>query len=203
MADFAVNEIGSDMRDTRPGLIVCAFDRPRPGWDLVEDLMGRLWSPPGARTVMIAADQPVPLARSLHSELATPGVRGLLLVGNAEVGDEALIPLRALNRSADGVDRASDDGPGVVRSTAPAAEMIRALAQIGMVARIEPDGATGAGGYLLYQILASVPDTELAPSVGMVLLPPNLEPEATREAVKAAASAMATSLSPLPRAAFT
>lgn len=193
----------SGTRDTRPGLIVCAYDRDRPEWDLVEDLSGRLWDPPGARTVLVPSDQPQDLAQALQLALATPGVRGLLLIGEAEQGDEALIPLRAWNRSADGATRAMVDGPGVMRATVPAADMINALGQVDLPARIDPEGATGTGGFLLYHVLASVPDQVLAPSVGLLLLPPDLGGPVLREAVKAAASAMAASLAPLPRQSYT
>ncbi|QLQ13393.1 MAG: hypothetical protein HZY74_09045 [Brevundimonas sp.] len=129
-------------------------------------------------------------------------MRGLLLIGVAEEGNTALIPLRAWNRSADGDSRALADGPGVLRATVPAADMIRALSQVGVTARVDPEGATGTGGYLLYHVLASVPDQVLAPSVGLLLLPPGMEGQAMREAVKAAAAAMGASLAPLPRQSF-
>jgi hypothetical protein len=191
-----------EKRDTRPGLIICVFDDPHPEWDLVEDLSGRLWDPPGARTVSVPFDQHQPLVETLNTRLATPGVRGLLLVGHADQGREVLIPLRAMNRTADGGARAVDQGPGVARATVPAAEMIRALARIGVTAHTTQDDAEGTGGFLLYSVLASVPDDVLAPSVGLVLLPPDLAPEGRREAVMAAATAVATSLAPLPRTAF-
>lgn len=201
MTDFAASDFAYRSRDTRPGLIVCAYDNAHPEWDLVEDLAGTIWDPPGARTVLVKHDAPEALARGLNEAMATPGVRGMLLVGTADEGAEVLIPVRALNRVPDGTSRAVEHGPGVARATAPAGDIIRALAQAGHPARMEPEGATGTGGYLLYQVLASVPDNVLTPSVGLLLVPPGMDAELIREVVKKAAAAVAASLTPLPRQA--
>jgi hypothetical protein len=47
MMDDLAMDGAYEKRDTRPGLIICVFDDPHPEWDLVEDLSGRLWDPPG------------------------------------------------------------------------------------------------------------------------------------------------------------
>ena len=173
--------------DTRPGLVICAWAPGETAWDPVEDLSGEPWSPQGARTDPLAADDPERLADALVARLADPRRRALLLVGPTREGDRFRLQIRAENRTLDGTRRLTGAGPAVVRTTAPAAEMVQALREAGFAAEASSDAEADAGSYLLYRVLSALPDEADAPSVGLL------------RAVKAAAQAMALHLSPLPR----
>ena len=73
-------------RDRRPGIVICAYDAEDPVWDFVEDLSGRLWDPPGARTVAVPADEPNALAHALTERLREGGCQAMLLVGRSTRG---------------------------------------------------------------------------------------------------------------------
>lgn len=185
--------------DTRPSLVICAWSPEETGWDPIEDLSGDPWSPAGARTDPLPADAPEPLARALSARLADWRCRGLLLVGRTGRGDEVLLQIRAENRTRDGVRRLDGDRPGVVRATAPAAEMVRALREAGLPARATSEAEDDVGSQLLYQVLSDLPDGVDAPAVALLRVPADAPGATMQRAVKAAAQAIARHLSPLPR----
>lgn len=185
--------------DTRPSLLICAWEPEETAWDPIEDLSGVPWSPPGARTEPLAADDPEPLAETLSARLADPRCRGLLLVGRTRKGEDFRLQLRAENRTLDGVRRLAESGPGVVRATAPAAEMVRALREAGLPAQATSEAEEDAGSYLLYRVLSALPDGADAPAVALLRAPVDAPDPAVQRAVKTAAQAVARHLSPLPR----
>ena len=190
---------GERGRDLRPGLIVCAYESPQANWDLVEDLSGTIWNPPGARIIQIPGGLPAQLAPLLAEELAVPGCRGVLLVGHNHSGAGFRLQLRAENRGLDGQDRADRTGPGLARATVPAAEILRALGAEGLRAEATSESEDDVGTYLLYRLLAGVPDNVMTPSIGLLRVPLGASSDQIRQAVKAAASAIARGLAPLPR----
>ncbi len=195
-----MNEIDSRASgDRRPGIIICAYDGDDDGWDLVEDLSGEIWSPSGARAVPIAAADPDELASTLAARLGSGECRAVLLVGRTQKGAGFRVQMRAENRTLDYKHRLSSTGPGVARTTAPVADMVRALTAAGLQADASSDIEEDAGSYLLYRVLSDIPDGPLTPSIGLLRAPAPANEAAVRKGVKAAASAMASHLTPLPR----
>ena len=195
-----MNEIDSRASgDRRPGIIICAYDGDDDGWDLVEDLSGEIWSPSGARAVPIAAADPDELASTLAARLGSGECRAVLLVGRTQKGAGFRVQMRAENRTLDYKHRLSNTGPGVARTTAPVADMVRALTAAGLQADASSDIEEDAGSYLLYRVLSDLPDGPLTPSIGLLRAPAPANEAAVRKGVKAAASAMASHLTPLPR----
>ncbi|RZJ41804.1 MAG: hypothetical protein EON86_08875 [Brevundimonas sp.] len=74
-------ELDKTLTDTRPGIVICAWDADESGWDPVEDLSGEPWSPNGARTVPVPSADPDALASTLSAHLSDNRCRALLLVG--------------------------------------------------------------------------------------------------------------------------
>lgn len=185
--------------DPRPAIVICAWDQAERAWDPVEDLSGVPWSPPGARTVPVAAAEPEALAETLSAHLADKRTRALLLIGRSQRGDDFRLQLRAENRTLGGAARMDEVGPGVARSTAPVADIVRALKDAGLAASATSEAEDDAGSFLLYSVLAHLDEVADTPAVGLLRLPADESPAAVTKAVKAAAQAMARHLSPLPR----
>lgn len=185
--------------DRRPGIIICAYDSEDDGWDLVENLSGEIWSPIGARSVPIAAADPDVLASTLAARLGSGECRAVLLVGRTHKGDGFRIQMRAENRTLDYKDRLSRTGPGIARTTAPVADMVRALTAAGLSADATSEVEEDVGSYLLYRVLSDLPDGPQTPSIGLLRAPAPANEAAVRKGIKAAASAMASHLTPLPR----
>ena len=185
--------------DLRPALAICAYDVDQTAWDPIEDLSGEPWNPTGARTMAVEADAPDVLATELSSRLADPQCRGLLLVGRTGAGDGFRIQVRALNRTLDGTGRLNDVGPGVVRATAPGADMVEALNAAGLAACVSSEAEDDVGSYLLYRVLSDLPEGVDTPAIGLLRAPRDADEATVRRAVKAAAQAVADHLAPLPR----
>lgn len=185
--------------DTRPAIVICAWDAGETGWDPVEDLSGQPWSPTGARTVPVASAAPETLVSTLSAHLDDRRCRALLLVGRTRSHDGFHLQMRAENRSPDGADRRDGVEPSVARATAPVAEMVRALKEAGIAARATSEAEDDAGNYLLYRVLANLPDGTDTPAIGLLRAPANEPDAAVQRAVKTAAEAMARHMAPLPR----
>jgi len=194
MSDFA-----EAPHDLRPAIVICAWDADETGWDPIEDLSGEPWSPPGARTVPVAADTPEALALTLSGHLGEGRCRALLLVGRTHRSSGFRLQMRAENRTLNGIERLTADGPGLARATAPAAEIVRALQEAGLTADASSDAEEDAGSYLLYRVLAALPDGANTPSVGLLRASAEQGDAAVQRAVKTAAEAMTRRMSPLPR----
>lgn len=186
--------------DRRPSIVICAYDVADGGWDAVEDLSGAIWHPAGARTVPVAAGDPTHLADLLGGHLRDADCRALLLVGRTRRSDGFRVQMRAENRTLDGAGRLSETGPAMARATAPVAEMVRALKDAGLTADASSDDEDDAGGFLLYSILAGLPDDVDVPAVGLLRAPAGVGQITLDKGVRAAAAAIARHLSPLPRA---
>lgn len=186
--------------DRRPGIIICAYDGQDAGWDLIEDLSGDIWSPIGARSVPIAAADPDELASTLAARLGSGECRAVLLVGRTHKGDGFRVQMRAENRTLDYKSRLSSTGPGIARTTAPVADMLRALNAAGLQADASSEAEEDVGSYLLYRVLSDLPDGPLTPSIGLLRAPAPANEAAIRKGIKAAATAMASHLTLLPRA---
>lgn len=185
--------------DHRPAIVICAWDAAEVAWDPIEDLSGEPWSPAGARTVPVAAADPVALASTLSAHLNDKRTRALLLVGRTRRSDGFRLQIRAENRNLDSGERTDDVRPSVARATAPVADIVRALKEAGLAADASSDAEDDAGSYLLYSILANLAEDADTPAIGLLRAPAGEGDAAVTRAVKTAAQAMARHLSPLPR----
>lgn len=185
--------------DRRPGFVICAWDRADTGWDPVEDLSGEPWNPAGARTIVVGADEPEHLASTLATHVQDQQTRALLLIGRTRHPGGYRLQMRAENRSLAGDNKLDEIAPSLARATAPVAEIVRALNDVGVAIDATSDAETDVGSYLLYRVLSSLPDQVDAPAVGLLRAPPGESDISVRRAVKATAEAMARHLSPLPR----
>lgn len=199
MADTTTPGDGPGLRDRRPGIAICAYDRNDHGWDLVEDLSGTPWSPVGARTLPVPADAPDALAARLAAHLRNGDCRAVLLVGRTHRAGGFRMQMRAENRALDHKSRLSRTGPGVARTTAPVADIVRALNDAGLAADASSEAEDDIGSYLLYRILADLPEGPHTPAVGLLRAPLPADEALMRQGVKAAASVMASHLSPQAR----
>lgn len=185
--------------DRRPAIIICAYDAEDDAWDPVEDLSGTPWSPAGARTVPVPAGPPEDLAAVLSDHLRSNECRALLLVGRSRHNAAFRVQMRAENRAPSGGRRLTETGPAMARTTAPVAEMVRALNAAGLSASATSEGEDDVGSFLLYSVLTSLADGVDTPAIGLLRVPADAAPAALRNGVKAAAAAIARHLSPLPR----
>jgi hypothetical protein len=186
--------------DRRPAIAICAWDLSFTAWDPVEDLSGDPWNPVGARTLPVpGATSAEALAIDLSERLTRGECGALLLVGRTTHPGAFRIQTRAENRRLDGGDRLDHTGPGVVRATAPAAEIVRDLTAAGLNAIAASDAEEDAGSYILYRILNDLPDGPASPAIGLIRAPSDTPPAKVQLAVKTAASVIARRLAPLPR----
>lgn len=186
--------------DRRPSIAICAWNPAERGWDPVEDLSGEPWNPSGARTLDVSGTASAEtLAGDLSARLRSGECSALLLVGRTSHPGAFRLQTRAENRRLDGADRQDHTGPGVVRATAPAAEIVRDLTAAGLKAIAASDAEDDAGSYILYRILNDLPDGLASPSIGLIRAPLDAPDAKMQLAVKTAASAMARHLTPLPR----
>ena len=186
--------------DRRPAIAICAWDPSFTAWDPVEDLSGDPWNPIGARTLPVAGSAEADALAAQLSDLLAKGECGaLLLVGRTAHTGVFRVQMRAENRCLDRADRLDHTGPGVVRATAPAAEIVRALADAGLNAIAASDAEEDAGSYILYRILNDLPDGPASPAIGLIRAPSDVANAKVQLAVKTAASAIARHLAPLPR----
>lgn len=193
---LASSEIGIDRR---PSIVICTYDPEDCTWDAVEDLSGAIWNPAGARTIAVGSDAPVRLAERLSEHLRASDCRAVLLVGRTNSSDGFLVQMRAPNRTLDGSGRLTLTGPAIARTTAPVAEMVRAIKDAGLPANASSLEEEDAGSFLLYSILTSLPDDADAPAIGLLRVPAGTGHDTLDRGVKAAAAAIARHLSPLPR----
>ncbi|WP_299171467.1 hypothetical protein [uncultured Brevundimonas sp.] len=188
----------SQRPDLRPGIAICMYDAD-PAWDMVENLSGDVWSPAGARTVPVSATDPDLLVEILGEYLRNGDCRAVLLVGRTQKCDGFRLQMRAENRALDRKDRLSLTGPGIARTTAPVADILRALAEAGIAAKASSEAEDDVGSYLLYRILVDLVDGPHTPAVGLLRVPAPADENTVKKGVKAAASVMAGQMALLPR----
>ena len=186
--------------DRRPAIAICAWNPDFTAWDPVEDLSGDPWHPVGARTLPVsgAASAEV-LAAKLSAMIANGECGALLLVGRTVHPGAFRLQTRAENKRLVGTERLDHTGPGVVRATAAAAEIVRDLTAVGLNAIAASDAEEDAGSYILYRILNDLPDGPASPAIGLIRAPSDAPNAKVQQAVKTAASAIARHLAPLPR----
>lgn len=190
----------ADRADQRlPVIVLCGYDADDEVWDPVEDLSGAHWSPHGALAVNMTPGTPDDLYQALAEQLRDRRCRALLLVGRGRSPDRFTVQLRAENRALSGSGRMNADLPSLARATLPVADVIAALTDAGLKADATSEAEPDAGSYLLFRILAELPDVTEAPAVGLLRVPSDVSLETARKGVKAAASAIAAQLAPMGR----
>lgn len=186
--------------DRRPAIAICAWDPAFRAWDPVEDLSGEPWNPVGARTLPVSGEVAAEaLAADLSARLRSGECSALLLVGRTAHPGAFRVQMRAENRRMNGTERQDHTGPGVARATAPAAEIVTDLTAAGLTALAASDAEDDAGSFILYRILADLPDGAASPAIGLIRAPSDVPDAKVQLAVKTAASAIARHLAPLPR----
>lgn len=186
--------------DRRPVISICAWSPSYRAWDPVEDLSGEPWNPPGARTLATPGDaSPEALAETLTGLLSRGECSALLLVGRTVHAGPVRVQMRAENRRLGEPGRLDSTAPSIARVTAPVADILRELTEARISALADSDAEEDAGSYILYRILADLPDSLESPSIGLLRIPDGESENTVRTAVKTAASAMARRLAPLPR----
>ena len=186
--------------DRRPVISICAWSPSYRAWDPVEDLSGEPWNPPGARTLATPGDASAEaLAETLTGLLSRGECSALLLVGRTVHAGPVRVQMRAENRRLGEPGRLDSTAPSIARVTAPVADILRELTEARISAIADSDAEEDAGSYILYRILADLPDSLESPSIGLLRIPDGESENTVRTAVKTAASAMARRLAPLPR----
>jgi len=185
--------------DRRPAILICVYEADDPASRALEDVSVAGWNPSGARALAVGTSEPDALATRLSSGLGQADCCAVLLVGRTRRSESFRIQMRAENRALTGGAKLSSTGPAMARATAPVAEIVRALNDAGLSAEATSDCEEDVGSYLLYRILTALPDTADAPAVGLLRVPTTIHADALRTGIRAATSAMARHLSPLPR----
>ena len=178
-----------------------------PAGRVVERLIAQAWSPAGAR--LSGKVVPVSWSRAPEEVLAaaqTFGCDAILLLASSSRAQDVRVEMRAQNRvgrrRADGEglyweqDRILPTGPGVVRATAPVAEMVQAIKAAGLPARASSESGDFVGNFTLYRLLAELGEGA-GRAVGCLGIPLRLDLDDVERAVKAAAEAFASRLSAL------
>lgn len=182
----------SPVTDRRPFIAIAPWDRGFRAWDQASDLSGDNWHPAGARALTVEADEPDALAARLTQMLRERTCSALLLIGRSHHTGPIRIQTRAVNRRLDSQERLDPTGPGVVRATAPTSEILRHLSQAKLEAITASDAEEDAGSYILYRVLADLPDSLITPTIGLIRLPRDMSrveaPRAIQTAIEAVAS---------------
>jgi pyroglutamyl-peptidase len=200
---------------TQPRLLVCGFGSfpaaPRnPSATVVEALAAAGWSPHHVQTdyltLPVSWTNSVPLI--LDALRARPA-DAVLVVGVATSADAFRVETLGRNRASrsspdhDGGtwegSVISADGPGVIASSAPTDEVLEALVQAHLPARLSDDAGDYLCNFTLYSLLAA----RAAPQVGFLHVPQARECDEqasfdladVERAVRAAAGAFAQAIS--------
>lgn len=193
-----LDTIAENPPDRRPAILVCVYESADPLWTAIDEEAAS-WTPPGTRLLPVGPGDPAALAALITGQLEDADCRAVLLVGRTRKSNGFRVQMRAENRALGGGKKISQTGPALARATAPAAEMVRALIDAGLAADATSDSEEDAGSYLLYRVLAALPDNADALSVGLLRAPDSLDADQLRLGVQTAAAAMARHLAPLPR----
>lgn len=180
--------------DLRPEIVVCVCD---PALD--PSVGGAGQGLKLARARRLDPSDPETAAAEVEARLRDPSCRALLILGRA--GAQAFrIQTRAENRSLNGKSRLLPTGPGVVRATASAQEIMRALSDAGEAVETSSDADADAASYVMFRALSGLADGVDAPAVALVRVPAG-DPARVVTGVDAVLGALARHLSPLARAA--
>jgi hypothetical protein len=180
--------------DARPEIVVCVCD---PEVDAALGAASALTDGlASARARRVEATEPEAIASELEGRLRDPACRALLILGRARA-DGFRVQTRAENRTLNGKGRFAPTGPGVVRATASAQEIVRALTDAGQSAEISSQSDEDAASYMLFRAMCGLPDGIDAPAVALLRVPS--DPARAGAGLEAAMGAIARHLSPAAR----
>jgi pyrrolidone-carboxylate peptidase len=176
-----------------------------PAARVVERLSAQGWSPSGAalrgRTLPVSWTE---APRDAIEAAQAFGADAVLLLAASTNSQEFRVEMRAQNRAgrrrpdADGKlwrdERILPTGPGVVRTTAPVAEMVQAIKAAGYGVRASSEAGDYVGNFTLYRLLAEFGADPEARPVGCLCMPAHVDLAVAEHAVKAAVEAFAASL---------
>jgi pyrrolidone-carboxylate peptidase len=199
-----------DARET-PRLLLAGFGGyaqapDNPAALIVERLSAQRWSPAGAALsgCIVPVSWTAAPAAVIEAARARRAHAVLLLAAVAQ-GSDFRVEMRAQNRAsrrradADGrlwgEDRILPTGPGVVRATAPVAEMVQAIKAAGCPVRASSDSGDFIGNFTFYRLLAELCAEGADPAVGCLAIPARIDLDLAERAVKAAAEALGHSVS--------
>lgn len=195
-----LDTIAENKPDRRPVILACIYEADDLLWAGMDADGASALSTAGAQVRSLAPEEPAALAGLISSQLADADCRAVLIIGRTRKSTGFRIQMRAENRALVGGGKISQIGPALARATAPAAEMVRALIDVGLAADATSESEEDAGSYLLYRVLTALPDNLDAPAVGLLRAPISLHGDQLRLGLQTATAAMARHLSPLPRA---
>jgi pyroglutamyl-peptidase len=201
----------SDPARDAPRLLLAGFGPypqapDNPAGRVVERLAALNWAPPGVRL----RGQVIPVSWSGAPRAAIEAARAfeanaILLLAASTQSAEFRIEMRAQNRAArrradaEGElwsdDRILPTGPGVMRATAPVAEMVQAIRSAGHGVRASSESGDYLGNFVLYRLLAECGADAQKRPVGCLTIPARIDLEAAEQAVKAGVQAFAARLS--------
>jgi pyroglutamyl-peptidase len=187
-----------------------------PSADVVQRLIDQAWSPRAVRVrALVAPVRWSGSAETIDEALREGRCDGALLLGVAGKAREFRVEMRARNHvdrhkpDADGKlwrnEKIDPTGPAVARSTAPVAEMVRAIQDEGYPSVASSDAGDYLCNFSLYRLLTGVGEGADGPPVGFLHVPRFFERDGVdvpvelddlERAVKAAATAFAFSLMP-------
>jgi hypothetical protein len=181
--------------DLRPEIVVCVCD---PAVEAaVGDASALSSGLSTARARRIRLDDPERTAMDLSQRVRDRDCRALIIIGRAREGGFR-IQTRAENRVLGGKGRYLATGPGVVRATASAQDLVRALTDAGQSAEITSEADGDAASHMLFRALCDLPEGMDAPAVALLRVPAD-DPQRVDLGLKAAMSAIARHLSPVGR----
>lgn len=185
--------------DRRPTILICNWSSTNPAWDLVEDLSGVPWQPEGVQTELVEGDSNIDsLAESLAERLLSRDARAVLLIGHTRHEGAARLQLRAEIPHQNGI-RISADGPGVVRSTGPAADILDAVAKAHVSIVASSEHEPDEGSELLYGLLNRIGESLETPPVALLRFPASMTEASIAQAVKSAVIVMTQNFTQAPR----
>lgn len=203
--------------DVRPALLLAclASNESRLG-RAAEALGAHGWAPASVRLIVRRLVPDMALAAETVAQTMRETLCSAVLLVDAQPrADRFRVEMRAQNRlpRRDSVkiraarpERISPVGPAVARTTAPVADLLRALNEAGVPVEASSDASDGTANYLLYRLLTEWTTDSCAPQVGLLTTPDrpiagrNQEegsggPDTLEQAVKAACAAFARKLS--------
>lgn len=182
-----------------PCILICNWAEGPMVWDLVEDLSGVPWNPAHARTELVEGNSDVQaLADHLVAKLLNHEARVLLLLGRTRNDGAVRLQIRAEVPKIEG-QRSDHISPGVVRATAPTADILAAIkaAKVPVIASSEAED--DAGSHLLYAVMTALENSAETVAVGLMRFPVSMGEQAVSHAVKAAATVMTQHMAPQTR----
>lgn len=173
-----------------------------PSARVVERLAAQGWAPSAAALSACVLPVSWTAAPAAAIEAArTLRAQAVLLLAAATQGGDFRVEMRAQNRASRrrpdvegrlwGEDRILPTGPGVVRATAPVAEMVQAIKAAGCPVRASSESGDFVGNFTFYRLLAELGPEDAGRAVGCLAIPARMDLDLAEHAVKAAAEAFA------------